>query len=69
MAELQITIVTESNTDYDGVTESVKKATGTIDGGKMATVVSCADIETDEYVKGEFRSAATAQGYSWDTEI
>jgi|ETNmetMinimDraft_30_1059905.scaffolds.fasta_scaffold17668_3 hypothetical protein len=69
MPELQITIEQETNQDYDGVDETVKKATGTIDGASMTTIVSSETTTTDNDLKQEFRDQAIDQGYTWDTEI
>jgi len=68
MATLTIHIETQVNTDYDEVTETVKVATGDIDGVTLRESKVCPNSETDDDVKTAFKVVLTANGYTWDTE-
>lgn len=68
MSTLTITIETQTNTDYDEVSETVKCASGDIDGVKLPEKHTCPSTETDVSCKTEFKTLLTANGHTWTTE-
>lgn len=69
MAELQITIEQVTEQDYDGVNETTKHLTATIDGAALREVWVEEDTVSDATAKANFRAELTTAGYSWDTEV
>lgn len=68
MTTLTITITQVIEPDYDGVNETTKHVTGSIDGVTLNEVTVCQDTDTDADCKTEFKDDLTSKGYVWDAE-
>ena len=69
MAELQITITTITENDYDEVAVTEKVAVATIDEAVLPVTHSEPDSVSDATIKTNFKAELTEIGYTWDTEI
>ena len=66
---LAITIVVVNDTDYNDVPVTTKQLTATFDGAPVS-MTHCEDgAVTDAAAKADFRTALTAKGYAWDSEV
>ncbi len=68
MSDLIITITTITEPDYDGVNETTKHVTATIDLLPIHPQVIEEDTVTDATCKANYRTHLTGLGYTWDTE-
>ncbi|TDI97047.1 MAG: hypothetical protein E2O29_02075 [Deltaproteobacteria bacterium] len=68
MSDLVITITTITEADYDGVNETTKRVTATLDLKPIDLNVIEEDTVTDSVCKTNFRTNLTDLGYIWDTE-
>jgi len=68
MVDLVITITTITEPDYDGVNETTKHVTGTLDLKPVDLNLIEEDTVTDSVCKTNYRTELTNLGYTWDTE-
>lgn len=68
MSNLQIAIAQVTETDYDGVSETTKQVTSTIDSSPLQIRTIEEDTVTDTICKDNHRTTLTALGYVWGTE-
>ena len=67
--ELSFKIVSITELDYDGVSETVKQITPALDGEDLPHTYIRSDAESDADAKTAIKTSLTDKGYIWDSEI
>lgn len=69
MAQLSFIIFTETDVDYNGISETIKNICAYIDGVILPVQYSEESVSTDMTCKTNFKTYLTDLGYTWDTEV
>lgn len=69
MSTITIIIENQTNTDYDGVNETLKVLSANIDGVNLPEIDTREDTMSDADCKTAYKSLLTSIGYTWDNEL